>query len=192
MLDPRTKGRTTLLLVAAVFLGPIALAYLLYFGGDSWRPAATTEHGELLTALPVLSDATLVGSGAGAASFRGKWSLVYVNDGKCGEACRAALYETRQVRQALGRDRDRVQRVFCLTGTAADRQFLQRDHPDLILLEADLAAAREFVAAISGHPVEDIFLVDPLGNIMMRFPRDTGMKGIHADIQKLLKISRIG
>ena len=192
MLEARTKGRLTLLVVAALFLGPLAGAYLLYFGGSGWRPAETTEHGELLTALPVLSEAALVENGAASPSFRGKWSLVYVNDGECGEACQAALYQTRQVHRALGKDRDRVQRVFCLTADAADRQHLQREHPDLILLEADLVAGREFMAAIAGYPFEDIFLVDPLGNIMMRFPQDTGMKGIHADVKKLLKISRIG
>jgi alkanesulfonate monooxygenase SsuD/methylene tetrahydromethanopterin reductase-like flavin-dependent oxidoreductase (luciferase family) len=190
--DAIRKGRRTLLLLALVFLGPLAVAVGLYYSGFAWRPAGTTEHGVLLDPPPSLPDvALLAGTSATPARLGGKWSLIYVGAAQCPAACRETLIAMRQVRKALGGDMERVQQVFCATGGSPDLAFLQREHPGLILA-TDGAGAAEIAAAIGEHAEGDIFLADPLRNLILRYPAVTGMKGIHADLQRLLKVSRIG
>lgn len=193
MTDSVRKGRRTLLLLAAVFLGPMAVAMVLYFTGFQLRPAGTTQHGEFYQpARPTPELAlTLPGEAGGSVPLRGKWTLIYVGDGACDGGCRQALVEMRQVRRALGRDMDRVQRLFVVTAGSADAQFLAREHPGLALLD-DGPAVAGLTGVIGATAPGDIVLADPLGNLVMRYPAGTGMKGIHDDLKHLLKISTIG
>jgi hypothetical protein len=115
-----------------------------------------------------------------------------VDELECGVLCKEVLRETRQIRRALGRDRDRVQRLFYLDGSEPDMKFFTDEHPELIVLQPESPAGQELLAAIGGRESGDIFLADPLGNLIMRFPSGTGMRGIHKDLKLLLKISRIG
>jgi hypothetical protein len=178
-------------MLAAVFLGPLVLAFVVYYGFD-WRPAGSTEHGELLRPPALLPDDALGPERAGGAPrFRGRWSLIVVVDGGCGDTCQATLYETRQVRTALNRDRDRMQRVLFISAKF-DRAIVEQQHPDLVIVTADMPVAAAFADTLGTADRAYIYLVDPLGNLMMRFPRDTGMKGIHTDLKKLLRLSRIG
>jgi len=193
MNDSRTPGRLKLIALAAIFLGPLLIAYLLYGSGSRWRPAAGTEHGELLEPPGLLTDMLLTSGGRDdSPNFLGKWSLIVVDEGRCDEICEEVLYASRQVRRALGRDRDRVQRLFYLDAGNPDLEFLANEHPGLIVLGPGSPAGRELLAAIGNHEAGDIFLADPRGNLIMRFPRGTGMKGIHKDLKLLLRISRIG
>jgi len=187
------KGRRTLLLLALVFLGPMGIAMALYYTGFQWRPQGSTEHGELYQPprpLPEL-DLQLLGEGGGNAGLRGKWTFIYAGPGDCATACREALVEMRQVRRALGRDMERVQRLYLVTGGEPDLAWLATEHPGL-----DVAAGGEatnaVLQAIGEAPAGSIFLADPLGNLVMRYPAGTGMKGMHQDLQRLLKISTIG
>lgn len=201
----QARGRRKLLMLAGVFLGPVAFAFVVYYGFD-WRPAGVTQHGELLQPPALLPDVALVvetgvdervsdsGDGERGAivpRLRRKWSLIVVAEDGCPDACQAALYETRQVRKALSRERDRTQRVL-LIGGEFDRATLAQQHPDLIIVTTDSPVADELAATTGALDMNFIYLADPLGNLMMRFPRDTGMKGIHTDLKKLLKLSRIG
>lgn len=187
------QGRRTLLLLAAVFLGPMAVAMLLYFTGFQWRPQGTAAHGQLFDPARPLPDlgAAQVGDSPGDARLRGKWTLLYIAAGPCAEPCRQALVAMRQVRRALGRDLDRVQRVYLADAGTVDAAFLEAEHPGLVLLENEAKTAE--VAALAGEVRQgDIFLADPLGNLVMRYPAGTDMKGMHSDLQRLLKISTIG
>jgi hypothetical protein len=207
MNDQQARGRRQLLMLAGVFLGPVVFAFVVYYGFD-WRPAGVTQHGELLQPPTLLPDVALVvergvveqgvvEQGAGneqggvVPRLRRKWSLIVVADDGCPDACQATLYETRQVREALSRERDRTQRVL-LIGGEFDRATLEQQHPDLIIVTADSPVAEKLTATTGTLDMNFIYLADPLGNLMMRFPRDTGMKGIHTDLKKLLKLSRIG
>lgn len=189
----RRKGRRTLLLLAVVFLGPMALAMLLWFTGFQWRPAGTTEHGILYRPARPLPEATMqVADGPGAsAALRGKWTLIYIGPGACDAACREALVEMRQVRRALGRDMARVQRLYLVTGGVPDLQYLATEHPGIGVLGPGPQAMT--LAGIAGDVAPgEILLADPLGNLIMRYPAGTGMKGIHDDLGHLLRISTIG
>ncbi|MEX1265291.1 MAG: hypothetical protein WEA08_00110, partial [Woeseia sp.] len=99
---PARSGRPQLMLVALVFILPMAAALLLYFGSDALRPGGTSNHGALLAPIVNLRDA-LPGSEF-AESIDGYWALIYMNTGACGEDCRSALYKLRQSRLMLGNE----------------------------------------------------------------------------------------
>lgn len=191
MTNKENRGRRQFLMMALFFIGPLVLAFVVYYGFD-WRPAGSTEHGEFLQPPAVLSDIALGEARQGVVPmFRRKWSLIVIEDEGCADSCQAALYETRQVRKALSRDDERTQRVLIITGTF-DGDTLRMQHPDLIVVEAGTDASRALAPTLDDIDRNYIYLADPLGNLMMRFPRDTGMKEIHTDLKKLLKLSRIG
>ena len=187
--EDRNKGRLKLVLVALVFLGPLVLSFTLYYLGD-WRPQGSTQNGELLPPVP-LSDAPLLAAGEGP-RLRGKWTMIYADEGSCAEACQKTLYETRQIRRSLGKEMSRVQRVFVVTTGAPDAEFLASEHPMLVVAATDTTARQDLLNAIGKFQPGDIFLVDPIGNLMMRFPQGTEMKAIKEDLVHLLKVSRIG
>ncbi len=123
--------------------------------------------------------------------------MLYVGPGVCGERCRAALYNTRQVRTALNRDMTRLQRVFLATGDCCDDNFLRTEHPDLLTLRATAAAA-PLLALLPAYggiaPVDAgrVYLIDPNGNLMMSYAPDAKPKGMLEDLKRLLGLSQIG
>jgi cytochrome oxidase Cu insertion factor (SCO1/SenC/PrrC family) len=188
-MDEQTKGRLQLLAVALVFLGPVVLAFWFYYGGD-WRPTGQAVNGELILPPLQLPDNPLRTDSD--ARLRHVWSLVVVAPADCGDACEKVLYETRQLRRALGRDRDRVQRVWIVENGEADLHFVMAEHSDLLIVDALASVGADIVSRIDRRSEVDIFVVDPQGNLMMRFPPDLGMRGMHTDIKHLLKVSKIG
>jgi hypothetical protein len=176
-----------------LFFGPLAVAMFLYYGTD-WRPGGTGNHGELVQPprpTPVVSLPGADGLPAGDGFLRDRWSLVYVARSPCEEGCREALYNGRQMRLALGRLMDRVERVYLFTAEPPEAGFLAAEHPDLVVVDATGAAGEALLAAFAGQ-AEGYWLVDPLGNVMMRYPADQAPKGMMEDIKKLLRLSRIG
>lgn len=186
----RNRGRRTLILLAVVFLGPLAAAFALYYG-DIWKPSGVAVNGLLIQPPRPLPTESLL-TGADAPRFSDLWTLVVVAPGACAEPCRTALVESRQVRRALGDKRDRVQRIWLVSAGNADARFVREEHPYLATVpssEPRLAPVLEIIGEV--EPGE-VLVVDPLGNLMMRFPPGTSMRAMHTDLKKLLKISRIG
>jgi hypothetical protein len=187
MTDPTSArpSRRTLYLLLALFFVPLAASFTLYYG-SGWRPAGSTNHGELLQPLRQLP--------ASLAEFGGKWALVYVGDGACNEACRHALYIARQTHTLLNKDMGRVQRVLLATSGCCDRGFLQQEHEGLLVLDAGGEPARnELRAALpQGDHSHHLFVVDPLRNVVLRFDTRENPRGLLDDMKKLLKLSQIG
>ncbi len=186
----RRRGRLMLVGVAVVFLGPLVAAFLLYFG-SGWSPKGSAEHGVLILPARPMPDIALSSEDA-TVRLRDRWTLLIVEPAACDEHCREALYETRQLRRALGKEMDRVQRVWISTGGQADSGFVGSEHPDLVVVDGARPVVAKLIAVIGSHTAGEIFLVDPHGNLMMRFPPGTGMRAIHTDLKRLLKVSRIG
>jgi cytochrome oxidase Cu insertion factor (SCO1/SenC/PrrC family) len=195
------RGRRQLIALAALFFVPLAVAFWMYYGPTGWRPAGDASKGDLIDpARPLATIAlpTMDGPATDAAFLRGKWTMLYVGDGLCDSRCRKALYLTRQSRIALNKDMDRVQRVFLVTGRCCDREFLAAEHPDLIVarVEDDASAAvLEPFPPYDGVPVAAagrIYLVDPLGNLLMSYSPGAPDKALLADVKKLLRLSHIG
>lgn len=182
MTTANARGLRTLLGLAALFFVPLFLAFALYYGGG-WRPAQSTNHGVLL-ARPVKITASWPAE---------KWTLVQVGAGQCAEACREALHVTRQTWLSLAKELDRVQRVFVAPAGCCEPRYFEQQHPSLVHIDAASPAGRGLLAALPpGTPDRTIYLIDPLGNLIMTFDSRDNPKGLLADLKKLLKLSHIG
>ena len=194
MQDSRARGRRTLLIVAAVFLVPVAVAFTLYYG-KLWRPANSSSKGELIEPARPLTVAGLRhadGTPADASVLAGKWTLLYIGDGRCDEGCRTALVFGRQSRLALNNEMTRVQRVFLATGNCCDADYFTREQAGLIALDASAPEAAALLAQFPGEREHTLFIIDPLGNLMMRHDASHTTKDLLSDLKKLLKLSHIG
>ncbi len=190
------RRRSQIWILVAVFFAPLALAFLLYYGGGGWRPPGSTNRGELISParpLPSVELPTPSGAPLPASTWHGKWTLVYVGDGRCDDRCRAALILMRQTRLALNTDMARVQRVFLATGNCCDLTYLAAEHPGLAVARADNEPGAALLAAFPDAAEGSIYIVDPLGNLMMRHaPTAAPSKDLLEDLRKLLKLSHIG
>lgn len=195
------RGRFKLVLLATIAAAPLIVAYALFFSG--WRPAGSANYGELVQPPRGLRDIELVdlsGKALKLSSLRGKWLYVYFGPSRCRESCRNNLYKTRQVITAQEKNMDRVQRLFVLTDGEAlsELQDTLKDHPGLHVArpgaEALQSLARDFLVP-AGSPLaglERVYLVDPLGNLMMSYPADADPTGMRKDLARLLRASRVG
>jgi hypothetical protein len=187
------NNRLILTMVALVFFGPIVVAMLIYYGGGKqWRPSGSIAHGILLTQPRMLPTGVMILNAGITADFAGKWSLLYVGRGDCDDACKEALHRTRQVRRALGKEMSRVQRLFISTSGRPNSGFLAADHPGLLVMTDGLASRDAVLTALGEFAEGDVFIADPIGNVVLRFPAGTPMKDMHEDLSLLLKASQIG
>ena len=184
------KGRVQLLLIAAVFLGPLALATWLYFAGQDLTPAGRTNNGVLLQPITNLPDnlpqSPLYAHGDGF------WVLLYASDAPCDDACEHSLYTLRQSRLMLGKEMDRLVRVFLHGDTAPDTVLLDGEHSGLVVLND--GALKELLDNKKPADLEagGYYLIDPLGNLVMYFRPDIDPSAMVEDIKHLLELSRIG
>lgn len=199
----QSRGRRMLLLLAALFLVPLAVSFWLYYG-SAWRPSGTVERGQLVSPAVPLPEVVLplapgAASPATAPGFlKDKWTVVFVGDGACDARCRKALVDSRQVRLALDKDMDRVQRVFLFRGECCENGWLEAEHPGLLAVRVDgpeaAALLSPFDAAAGGQAMLSgrLYLVDPLGNLMMSYAPDVPAQDLLKDLERLLKLSHIG
>jgi len=199
----RARNLRTLAGLAALFFVPLLGSFWLYYG-TGWRPAGHVNHGELISPprplgrvnLPRIPLAPLMPgelSPTEPTLFRSTWTLAYIGAGSCDAACRQTLYVMRQTRLALGTDMTRVARVFLVTGSCCDRTFLAHEHAGIIVLDASGAPG---VKLLGDFPPQDrahsLYIVDPLGNLMMRYDVRRNPRGLLIDLRKLLELSDIG
>ncbi|MEJ1966122.1 MAG: hypothetical protein WDO56_33085 [Gammaproteobacteria bacterium] len=191
----RKRNLRTVGLLAALFFLPLIASFYMYYG-SGWRPAASTAHGELFQPAIPLPRADLrdsKGEFAPANLLSEKWALVYVGGGECNDACKSALYFMRQSRLSLNNEMTRVARVFLATSTCCNREFLDREHPGLVSLDASGPEAADLIATFPATDRElSLFIIDPLGNLVMRYDTRDSPKGLLEDLKKLLKLSHIG
>ena len=194
MNELRARNLRTIAALAGLFLLPLIASFVLYYG-LRWSPAGTTNHGELISPARPLPRPPLVDAAGNRVNdaFRGHWTLVYVGDGTCDRGCRDTLYFMRQTRLSLNQDMTRVNRVFLMTGTGRpDRAFLEREHPGLVLLDATGPASQPLLAQFPPGRDQALFIVDPLGNLMMRYDARLTPRGLLDDLSQLLRLSHIG
>jgi hypothetical protein len=185
----------SLYLLLVVCIAPVLASYTAYY---LLPPSGRTNYGTLVEPqrpLPALSLRRLDGTPVAAASLRGSWLMVQVDTGGCDAACEKKLWQMRQVRLTAGKDADRVQRVWLIVDDAPLATSVIREYDGTLFLRAraDEAAAFLPLPAETGAALGDhIWLVDPLGNLMMRWPRDADPNRMKKDLGKLLKASGIG
>lgn len=189
MSDERRKsGRLQFLLIAAVFFGPLLGAAWLYYQGDVLQPDERANHGALLEPIVNLRD---VVPGSAIPDNR-SWLLLYADDGVCGDSCQNALYALRQSRLMLGKEMDRVERVFLHGAQAPDTLLITDEHKGLITLQD--AALRAVLDNKKPGTLDagGYYLIDPHGNLVLYFSPDINPRDMVDDIKRLLKLSRIG
>lgn len=183
-------SRSKLLLLIGVFLMPVVAAYLAYAG---WRPAGHSNYGDLLKVTPLQQTAgsTPDGQPFNLDALRGKWVMVHIGTARCDEACAWQLYLMRQTRIAQGKEQSRIERLWVVTDTGTPDERLLQAHPGLhVWRPTDAAFVAQFPAA--HNRADHIYLVDPLGNLMLRFPAQVDAKRMMKDLRLLLKASQIG
>lgn len=176
------------LLIAALFFGPLLFAAWLYYSGGALQPDARVNHGALLEPIVNLEDA------APGSPIHGSraWRLVYAEDGDCGETCQQALYTLRQSRLMLGKEMDRLERVFLHGAERPDTLLGAEEHQGLVALhDAALQSVLEETRPES-LPAGGYYLIDPHGNLVLYFSPDIKPRDMVDDVKRLLKLSRIG
>ncbi|MGD2056635.1 MAG: hypothetical protein PVJ15_07500, partial [Gammaproteobacteria bacterium] len=198
------SSRQSLVLLVLLFLSPVLVAWIMHISGEGgWRPQGTTNRGILVQpprplTLPQGMESRQ-GRPLGEDFLHGKWTLLYLAGDECNASCRNSLYYMRQVRLAQGENLRRVQRLFLSHTPAApgELEAALNEYPDMTaaVLSREQVQALESQLAISATAPLDaapIYLVDPLGNLMMYYPPDVDPRGMIKDLQRLLKYSRVG
>lgn len=196
-IDPR-RGQRLMLLISACFVVPVLVAAVLV---RVWQPTGHGAHGELLDPaqpIPAAAFRKVEGFSTVEELIDHHWTLLYWLNGDCGEGCEKSLYHMRQVRLALGKDASRVQTMLAM-GTSPSEQlqnWLSEEHSDTLqtLAEPELPTFLSESFATE-DPTGWIYLVDPLGNLLMRYAPDSDPGGMLDDLKHLLKqlrLSRVG
>ena len=186
---PAPSGRLKLLLVGAVFAVPLIVAAFMYYGDQNLAPTGRTNAGELLEPFVNLNERR---AGFSEELTERRWALIYLDRAACGESCRDALYRMRQSRLMLGNDMTRMARIFLHGDIAPDRVFLDREHAGLTTISDDGLSELLDQKRPDGLQPGGLFLVDPLGNLVMYFAADLEPDDMVGDIEHLLELSRIG
>lgn len=185
--DGNKKTRRMFLLLGTISLAPIVGSLLLFY---FWKPQNFTNYGELVSAVPL--EGTTIAERDGRAfrfdDMRGKWIFLTVDEGACDDYCQSKLYVMRQVRLTQGIDQDRIKRVWLVADGVPPQPAIEAEYVGTRIV---LAAGKEFVARLPATdvPRDHIYLIDPFGNLMMRFPREVDPQLMKKDVTKLMKLS---
>jgi cytochrome oxidase Cu insertion factor (SCO1/SenC/PrrC family) len=194
--DPRRKkyGRLKMLLVLAMCVSPVVASYFTYF---VIKPQGRTNYSDLISPsrdLPAdLPLTTLTGEGVPALSLRGQWLMVVVANAACDASCEKSLYLQRQLRETLGREKARVDKIWFVTDTGTPRaevlQAISVGTPANVLRVPRDALAKWFTPATGQALDAHIYLIDPMGQWMMRVPPNPDPAKLKRDVEKLLRAS---
>lgn len=187
-------GRLVMTLVLAICAAPVIAAYLAYF---VFKPETRTNYSELIVPAvalpPALSFTDLDGHAVDGASLKGQWLIVVVAGAACTAQCEHYLWLQRQLRETLGAESGRVDKVWLVDDDAVPRRetlaAIRAVAPATVLRVSKASLAR-WLQPAAGHAIEDhLYIVDPQGDWMMRTPVDPEPPRLKRDIEKLLRAS---
>ena len=192
--DVKRRTNWTLFLVIAVAAAPIVLSYLTYY---VIKPQGRTNYGELIDPrqypIPDLGATTLDGKPASLQDYAGKWLMLQADVGSCAKPCADKLYWQRQLRLAQGKEMERVERVWLVLDDQPIATELIKQYDGTRILRVDPKKLAAWLPVPAGGQLsEHMYMIDPLGNLMMRWPKDPDANKIKKDVIKLLKASSIG
>jgi hypothetical protein len=187
-------GRWKMLAILAVCAAPVIASYVAYF---VVKPQGRSNYGELIMpsrelpqSMPLVA---LTGEPVSPASLAGQWLLVVVSDAACDAVCEKHLFLQRQLRETLGRDNGRLDKVWLVTDDAALRpevlHAVSQGTP-VTVLRVPRHALSQWLEPAAGHALRDhLYIVDPMGHWMMRTPADPDPSKVKRDIERLLRAS---
>lgn len=190
----RTRiGRWKMLAVLLVCAAPVIASYFTYY---VVRPEGRRNFGELIEPqrpMPALAATTPEGQAVDLPSLRGQWLLVSVGGGACASGCEQNLYLQRQMREALGKEKDRLDWVWLVNDQAPVRETLRPALAQSTVLRVDAGQLAKWLQPAAGQALSShLYVVDPMGNWMMRFPADLDREGAakaKRDLERLLRAS---
>ena len=185
------RARLKLVLLGVVFAAPVAFSYIAYI---FWTPGKLGNYGELLSPPVLVTEARvrdLEGKVFPLKTLGGKWLLIQSDSGACEMACQKKLNGMRQAHLALGKNQDRVRRVFFMDDGQPRGRAFQSESDGLLWFDATDSTLLKLLPA-AASPRDHIYVIDPLGNLFMRYSKDVEVKGIVKDMERLMKASQIG
>ena len=197
-MNQNTKNKVTIIALLAVFILPLVLSWFFYSYGD--LSGGKKNHGNLIQPIRSLPDVELFDSYENRdKKLFGKWNIVYLHNGPCQETCVDNLYKLRQIRLATSKYAHRLQRVLVLeqnTPGLYDQALTEEYKGQLLLFRDSLPEGfvDQFILADETDPADKgrIYIIDPLGNLMMSYEADSDPIGIIEDLRLLIKVSRVG
>ncbi len=188
-----TVGRLKMLLVLAVCAAPVIASVLSYF---VFKPDGRNNYGSLIQptrSMPATTLRRLDGQALASASLKGQWLLVAVGPAVCDAACESRLHAQRQLREMLGRERERLDKIWFVTDQTLPAPNLLaalQAQPEVTVLRYAPSALSQWLAPEPGHALADhLYLIDPMGEWMMRFPVEFDPAKVKRDIDRLLRAS---
>jgi hypothetical protein len=190
----RLTGRWKMLALMFVCAAPVIASYFTYY---VVRPEGRKNYGDLIQpvrALPAVKAQLLDGIQVALPSLQGQWLLLSLSGGVCDEACQKRIYWTRQLREVMGRDKDRIERVWLVSDDApVDAKLAPQVHAplnDAQAMRVPRAVLEQWLPAAAGQKIEDhIYVVDPYGNLMLRWPTNIDAAKAKRDVHNLLRAS---
>jgi peroxiredoxin len=181
-------------LVLLVCASPIIASYFTFY---VIKPEKRSNYGTLIDQrahpVPAMAVTTLDGKPVALEQFKGKWVMLMAAPGACDDACRKQLFAMRQLRTMQGKEMERIERVWLITDREPLDTIVIREYDGTHMLRADAKTVENWLPADPGTSVADhIYMIDPLGHLMMRFPKDPDPRKVYKDIYKLLKASSVG
>lgn len=188
-----TSGRLKMIAVLLVCAAPVVASYFTYF---VIRPSGGSAYGTLIqptVGTPALQVSDLDGQPVALRSLKGQWLLVAVDGGACAQACEQRLYMQRQLREMTGRERERIDKVWLVVDDAPVRPALRealRATPGMTILRAPRDAVAAWLRPAESQRLEDhLYLVDPMGEWMLRVPAQADPSRVKRDLERLLRAS---
>ena len=203
----RQKGflssRQGLVLLLLIFLAPTFVAWVMHNSGEGgWQPEGSTNRGALVHPARPLSFPAELHAGEALLNdyLQGKWTLLYIGDVDCDAVCNTHLYNMRQVNILQNEHMRRVQRLFLLRSESIPGSLaglFEREYPLMTVTRITQDQSRQIapdflINDVSMQDAERVYIIDPLGNLMMYYPPGFDPGGMHKDLKKLLKYSKIG
>ena len=194
----KNRNPYTVWFVVLSFIAPVALAYVMFFFVDI---KSFSNHGEILNPIAHISNFALKddnGEIIPQEKLTYKWRLISFLGKDCDQRCEKRLYDTRQIHKSLGKNEYRLYRMFVHLEPAGETftKLIANTHADAIQVNAE---PKDVVKALNNNVHDDvgitnneIYIMDPMGNVMMRFTQEQSNKDILSDLRKLLKASQIG
>lgn len=202
--SPRPAKRPWLILLLIVFviLGPMLFAWILVKRAQT-HEFKRSNYGDLIASPPNISKVQFYDlkrkSNVLGGSFLGRWWLIYVGPHKCYQECQSTLYNLRQLQLALGKDAIRVDRMFIAPPQcpqALCESFLLEFYPELTRTTLSASDFNKIFLdrskAVETETLGQIYIIDPLGNVILSYSPEIETKNILSDLKRLLKASHIG
>ena len=185
------SGRRKMLIVLLVCAAPVIASYFAYY---VVRPEGRRNYGELVEPqrpLPSVTATTLDGKPVALPSLQGQWLLVSVAGGGCDTRCEQHLYLQRQLREGLGKDKERIDWVWLVPDQVPVREPLKTAVAQATVLRMEAAQLAQWLSPEPGHALADhLYVVDPMGHWMMRFPAGVDAAAaarVRRDLERLMR-----